>query len=124
MAVVTKTDRPKSVCNSCVIEGFGGVFVLYLDFFLMVYIYGVCHRIESDLFPFLLLSKVTNGHGTVSLLRIKYVNTAIDIVRDFKRVSVEVRCALTTICYFCVSLIESFRTFALCTRYQNIFSYN
>ena len=27
MTVVTPTDRPKSVRNRCVIEGFGGVFV-------------------------------------------------------------------------------------------------
>ena len=35
MAIVTPTDRPKSVRNRCVIEVFGGVFVLsrcYLDF--------------------------------------------------------------------------------------------
>ena len=35
MAVVTPTDRPKSVRNRCVIEVFGGVFVLsrcFLDF--------------------------------------------------------------------------------------------
>ena len=34
MAIVTPTDRPKSVRNRCVIEVFGGVFVLsrfYLD---------------------------------------------------------------------------------------------
>ena len=28
MAIVTLTDRPKSVCNRCVIEVFGGVFML------------------------------------------------------------------------------------------------
>ena len=28
MAVVTPADRPKSFCNRCVIEVFGGVFVL------------------------------------------------------------------------------------------------
>ena len=32
MAVVTPTDRPKSVHNRCVIEGFGGVFVLSMIF--------------------------------------------------------------------------------------------
>ena len=35
MAIVTPTDRPKSVRNRCVIEVFGGVFVLsrcFLDF--------------------------------------------------------------------------------------------
>ena len=33
MAVVTQTDRPKSVCNSCIIEHLGGIFVLSLCFF-------------------------------------------------------------------------------------------
>ena len=35
MAIVTPADRPKSVRNRCVIEVFGGVFVLshcFLDF--------------------------------------------------------------------------------------------
>ena len=32
MAVVTPTDRPKSVRNRCVIEVFGGVFVLSIGF--------------------------------------------------------------------------------------------
>ena len=35
MAIVTPTDRPKSVRNRCAIEGFGGVFVFsrcFLDF--------------------------------------------------------------------------------------------
>ena len=35
MAIVTSTDRPKSVRNRCVIEVFGGVFVLshcFMDF--------------------------------------------------------------------------------------------
>ena len=27
MAIVTPTDRPKSVCNRCVIDIFGGVYV-------------------------------------------------------------------------------------------------
>ena len=39
MAIVITTDRPKSVRNRCVIEIFGGVFVLslcFLDFFVGV----------------------------------------------------------------------------------------
>ena len=39
VAVATPTDRPKSVCNRCVIEVFGGVFVLtfcFLEFSLGV----------------------------------------------------------------------------------------
>ena len=33
MAIVTQTDRPKSVRNRCVIEVFGDVFMLSLCFF-------------------------------------------------------------------------------------------
>ena len=32
MAVVTPSDRPKSICNRCVIEVFVGVFVLSIGF--------------------------------------------------------------------------------------------
>ena len=41
MAKVTPTDRPKSVRNSCVIEDFGGVPVLPLDFFHVLMIWGL-----------------------------------------------------------------------------------
>ena len=34
MAVVSPTDRPKSDHNRCVIEVFGGVFVLSLNYFI------------------------------------------------------------------------------------------
>ena len=33
MTIVTPTDRPKSVCNHCVIKDFGGVLVLSRCFF-------------------------------------------------------------------------------------------
>ena len=33
VTAVTPTDRPKSVCNSCVIKVFGGVFMLSRCFF-------------------------------------------------------------------------------------------
>ena len=52
--VVTATDSPKLVRNRCVIEVFGGVFcVLKLLFGFFSACRGICHRIESDLFPFL-----------------------------------------------------------------------
>ena len=53
VAVVTQTDRPKSVRNRCVIEVFGGVFVLscyFLDF--SVGVGTFCRRTKSDLFLF------------------------------------------------------------------------
>ena len=55
VAVVTPTDRPKSVRNHCVIELFCDVFfVLSLcPFDISVGVGGFCHRTESDLFLFL-----------------------------------------------------------------------
>ena len=56
MTIVTQTDHPKSVHNRCVIEVFGGVFVLsccFLDFSVGVGAFVICHRTESDLFLFL-----------------------------------------------------------------------
>ena len=53
VAIVTPSDRPKSVRNRCVNEYFGGVFVLsrcFLDF--SVGVVGLCHMTESDLFLF------------------------------------------------------------------------
>ena len=58
MAIVTLTDRPKSVYNRCVIEVFGGVFMLsrwVLDF--SVGVGAFCHRTESDLLLFLFTSE-------------------------------------------------------------------
>ena len=37
MTVVTPTDRPKSVRNRCVIEVFGGVFVLAFGFRIFIW---------------------------------------------------------------------------------------
>ena len=54
-AIVTPTDRPKSVRSRCVIEVFGGVFVLSRCFFVFFCrCRGFCHRTESDLFLFLI----------------------------------------------------------------------
>ena len=50
MAIVTPTDRPKSVRYRCVIEAFGGFFVLSRCFFYGFN--GFCHRTVSDLFFF------------------------------------------------------------------------
>ena len=54
MAVVTPTDRPKSVRNRCVIELFCGVVcVVTLPFLHFCWRMGFCHRTESDLFLFI-----------------------------------------------------------------------
>ena len=55
VAVVTPTDRPKSVRNRCLIELFCGVVcVVTLPFWHFCWCRGFCHRTESDLFLFLL----------------------------------------------------------------------
>ena len=55
VAVVTPTDRPKSVRNRCLIELFCGVVcVVTLPFWHFCWCKGFCHRTESDLFLFLL----------------------------------------------------------------------
>ena len=41
--------HPKLVCNCCVIEVFGGVFVLSIRFWIFCWYRGFCHRTESDL---------------------------------------------------------------------------
>ena len=53
VAIVTPTDRPKSVRNRCVIQVFGGVLCCPLLFFCRCR--GFCHRAESDIFLFLFL---------------------------------------------------------------------
>ena len=56
VAVVTPTDRPKSVRNRCLIELFCGVVcVVTLPFWHFCWCRGFCHRTESDLFLFLLM---------------------------------------------------------------------
>ena len=62
VAVVTPTDRPKSVRNRCVIELFCGVvYVVTSPFWHFCLCMGFCHRTESDLFLFLLISTLIPG---------------------------------------------------------------
>ena len=57
VAVVTPTDRPKSVRNRFLIELFCGVVcVVTLPFWHFCWCRGFCHRTESDLFLFLFKS--------------------------------------------------------------------
>ena len=57
VAVVTPTDRPKSVRNRCLIELFCGVVcVVALPFWHFCWCRGFCHRIGSDLLLFVLES--------------------------------------------------------------------
>ena len=59
VALVTPTDRPKSVRNRCVIELFVALFVLSLcmPFWHFCWCRGFCHRTDSDLFLFLQILK-------------------------------------------------------------------
>ena len=62
VAVVTPTDRPKSVRNRCLIELFCGVVcVVTLPLWHFCWCRGFCHRTESDLFLFLFLSLISHG---------------------------------------------------------------
>ena len=55
VAVVTPTDRPKSVNNRCLIERFCGVVCVFtLPFWHFRWCKGFCHRTESDLLLFVL----------------------------------------------------------------------
>ena len=77
MAVVTPTDRPKSVHNRCVIELFSGVVcVVTLPFWHFCWCRGYCHRTVSDLFLFLLRSKTRQR---TTLLLASYLNLRLSI---------------------------------------------
>ena len=55
VGVVTPTDRPKSVRNSCLIELFCGVvYVVTLSLWHFCWYRGFCHRTGSDLLLFVL----------------------------------------------------------------------
>ena len=72
VAVVTPTDRPKSVRNRCLIELFCGVVcVVTLPFWHFCWCRGFCHRTESDRFLFLfqLTVKTPNIRDHLSVLR-------------------------------------------------------
>ena len=57
VAVVTPTDRPKSVRNQCIIEGFCGVFVLSIVCWIFCWYMGFRHITVSDLVLFLFASR-------------------------------------------------------------------
>ena len=59
VAVVTSTDRPKSVRNRCLIELFCGVVCAFtLPFWHFRGCRGFCHRTESDLLLFVLILSI------------------------------------------------------------------
>ena len=59
VAIVTPTERPKSVRNRCLIELFSGVvFVVTLPFWRFCWCRGFCHRTGSDLRLFVSVDSV------------------------------------------------------------------
>ena len=69
VAVVTPTDRLKSVRNRCVIELFCGVvYVVTLPFWHFCWCMGFCHRTESDLFLFFLFFQISSQLMYIHLL--------------------------------------------------------
>ena len=73
MAIVTPTDRPKSVHNRYVIEVFGGVFVLlrcFLDFSVGVgaFVIGLSQIFSFFLFLYNVNVKMTLNHLTIWML--------------------------------------------------------
>ena len=68
VAVVTQTDLPKSVRNRCVVEVFGGVFVLsrcFLDFSIGVGAFAIgLSQISSFFFFYIYIARLCHiGHG-------------------------------------------------------------
>ena len=62
VGLVTPTDPPHSVRNRCVIELFCGVVcVVTWPFWHFCWCRGFCHRTESDIFLFLLISTLIPG---------------------------------------------------------------
>ena len=84
MAVVTPTDRPRSVRNRCVIELFCGVVcVVTLPFWHFCWCRGLSHRTESDLFLFLLRSDDGDKHHKEhhTFHKFYYLDTDLDLYR-------------------------------------------
>ena len=66
VAVVTPTDRPKSVRNCCLIELFCGVVcVVNLPFWHFCWCRGFCHRTGSDLLLFVLINNMDHKRVVV-----------------------------------------------------------
>ena len=53
MVVGTPADRPKFVCNRCVIEVLVVFLCCQVAIWIFLWVKGICHRTESDLFLFL-----------------------------------------------------------------------
>ena len=66
VAVVTPTDRHKSVRNRCVIEDFGVVFCCQVVLLFFCGCRGFCQRTRSDLCFFLVYILKCVGHSTMT----------------------------------------------------------
>ena len=96
VAVVTPTDRPKSVRNRCLIELFCGVVcVVTLPFWHFCWCRGFCHRTESDLFLFLFRRKLCITEGEQLRIRKKW-NLYIFVQQN---ALIDIKISIIDICY-------------------------
>ena len=70
VATVTRTDRPKSVRNRCVIEVFIAFLCCHVAFIFVCGCRGFCHRTESGIFIFLIKNPALN----VECAQLKNIN--------------------------------------------------
>ena len=76
MTAVTPTDRPKSVCNSCVIKVFGGVFMLsrcFLDCSVDVGVFVTG------------LGQISSFFSWIKVCQIWYIKLSYDLVDKWKQ---------------------------------------
>ena len=77
VAVVTPTDRPKSVRNRCLIELFCGVaYVVALPFWHFCWCRGICHRTGSDLLLFVCITMILKS-DLHKICNVKYATCPI-----------------------------------------------
>ena len=111
VAVVTPTDRPKSVRNCCVIELFCGVVcVVTLPFWHFCWCRGFCHRTESDLFLFLFRRKLCITEGEQLRIRKKW-NLYIFVQQN---ALIDIKISIIDICYRNMAPIPKPMMFMMC----------
>ena len=75
VAVFTLTDRPKSVCNCCLIELFVCVVTLLFWHFCWCTCRGFCHKTKSDLL-FVMITPLTISTCTCIWLNLIYIRSS------------------------------------------------
>ena len=94
--VITPTDRPKSVRNSCVIEVLVAFCVVALRFAIFCWCIGYCDTTESDVFPF---SRKIMAKDTKNTSRYQNEDTTADrrcIISTKRAIPIELRISTCT----------------------------